>query len=546
MGAVGVASGPGEAATLRFKLGSVLANVALVLASCLAVLLLAEAALRLIHPQYEHLAEATWVRAPGGFLREPGHRRGRRHPDTGEQHVILLNSLGLRQHREFAAAELQSAVNIGVFGDSFVDNMNMAAEFSFTEPLDYLLNVERPPPGERKKEGGRRKAQPSFNVLNFGHGGWGTAESMLRYEVSGLRGRLHHVFYFYTPNDVVENVTWALAKGEGYGRPWRFRLDHQGQLERVEAGRGRAFASTLLSGLHLSYLALDATSVFSTRLRQPYSEPPPGALPVFRQLLHRFKEAVEADGASFQLAWLPHREQPDDVAAIVAEEGVASVSLMDCFAEHDPAHLRTPWGRSPYRFKNDPHWNEAGNRLAATCLHRFLERQLELPPLSDEAVEAALRRYYLAFEAPPAAGRPADPAATAIRARYAQLLDGAAGVPRAPHAPRAGQLVVRSTFDVYLHDSWLSYVKPGCDRADFDPLFFLHVVPADAADLPQDRLAHGFDNLDFGGYADESCAVWTKLPRYAVERIRTGQYLGDGDGAHEVLWEGEHVLARWP
>ena len=146
MGAVGVASGPGEAATLRFKLGSVLANVALVLASCLVALFLGEASLRLIHPQYEHLAEATWVRAPGGFLREPGHRRGRRHPDTGEQHVILLNSLGLRQHREFAAAALQSAVNIGVFGDSFVDNMNMVAEFSFTEPLDYLLNIERLPP----------------------------------------------------------------------------------------------------------------------------------------------------------------------------------------------------------------------------------------------------------------------------------------------------------------------------------------------------------------------------------------------------------------
>ena len=531
-------SGPGEAATLRSELAGSLANVALVLASLLAVLLLGETALRLVHPKYEHLAQATWVRAAEGFMRDPGHRRSRRHPDTGEQHEILLNSLGLRQHRDFTAAALQSAVNIGVFGDSFVDNMNMAAEFSFSEPLDYLLNVEREGPAT----GG--SARPSFNVLNFGHGGWGTAESMLRYEQSGLRGRVDHVYYFYTANDVVENVTWALAKGEGYRRPWRFRLDDGGQLERVEAGFGRAFASALLSKLHLSYLALDATSVFSARLGWLYSDPPPGALPVFRQLLRRFKDGVEADGASFRLVWLPHREQPDDVAAIVAEEGVASVSLMDCFAEHDPAHLRTPWGRSPYRFKNDPHRNEAGNRLAAMCLNGFLERQLGLPALSDEAVESALGRYYAAFEAPPAAGRPADLAAAAIRMRYAPLLDAPAKTVQMPHTGQAGQLVIRSTFNVYLHDGWLSYVKPGCDRADFDPIFFLHVVPTDGEELPPDRLAHGFDNLDFGWNADASCTVWTRLPGYPMERIRTGQYLGDGDGVHEVLWEGEHVLGR--
>ena len=528
------------AMTMPSKLAGALANVALVLLSCLAILLVAEAVLRFIHPKYEHLAEATAVRDQGRFMPEPGHRRGRRHPDTGEWHAILVNSLGLRQHRDFTAADLESAVNIGFFGDSFTDNVNMAAEFSFTEPLDYLLNVERPAPQEGRQG---PQPQPSFNVLNFGHGGWGTAQSMLRYEGSGLRGRVAHVYYVYFRNDVVENVTWGLSKGEGYRPPWRFRLDDAGQLERVEAGRGRGFALTLLSQLHLSYLALDATSGFSEHVGWPWFDPPPSAFPVFRQLLRRFKAVVEADGARFNLVWLPLYIDPT-VAAIVAEEGVESVSLMDCFAEHDPAHLRTHWMSSPYRFKNDWHWNEAGNRLAAMCLHRSLERQLGLAPLSDAAVEGALSRYYSAFEASPPAGRPADPAAAAIRARYVPLIDGSASEVLAPHTPEAGRLVVRSTFDVYLHDGWLSYVKPGCDRADFDPIFFLHVVPADARDLPPDRSTHGFDNLDFGGYADASCAVWRKLPGYAVERIRTGQYVGEGDGVHEVLWEGEHVLAE--
>ena len=515
-----------ETKTVMSKLAGVLANMALVLASCFTVLLLAEAGLRLIPYKYGHLARATWV--TDVYQRDPGRRPMRWHPDTGEQHAYFLNNLGLRQHRDFTAAALESSVNIGFFGDSFTENISLAAEFSFTEPLDYLLNVERAPSSLSSLEG---RAQPRFNVLNFAHYGWGTAQSLLRYEASGMGGTggLDHVFYVFHQNDLNENVTHGL-----------FRLEDRGQLERVETGRGRAFASALLSKLHLSYLTLDATKRFwggvtqTGRLRS-------SALPLFRQLLRRFKEAVEAEGASFQLVWLPHLDMPD-MAAVVAEEGVESVSLRTCFAEHDPAHLRTPWQRSPYRFKNNWRWNEAGNRLAAMCLHRFLERRLGLPSLSDEAVEGALRHYYSAFDAPPAPGQPADPMAAAIRARYVPLSDGEASLAQALHAPRAGQRVVRSTFDVYLQDGWLSYVKPGCDRADFDSIFFLHVVPADVGDLPPDRVAHGFDNLDFWGYPHASCTVGTRLPGYAMERIRTGQYLGDGDGLHQVLWEGEHVF----
>jgi len=61
----------------------------------------------------------------------------------------------------------------------------LAAEFSFTEPLDYLLNVERAPSSLSSLEG---RAQPRFNVLNFAHYGWGTAQSLLRYEASGMGG----------------------------------------------------------------------------------------------------------------------------------------------------------------------------------------------------------------------------------------------------------------------------------------------------------------------------------------------------------------------
>ena len=61
----------------------------------------------------------------------------------------------------------------------------------------------------------------------------------------------------------------------------------------------------------------------------------------------------------------------------------------------------------------------------------------------------------------------------------------------------AGETVVRSVFDVYLIENELIYVKEPCASADTRPTFFVHIIPADANDLPAVRKQHGFDNLDF-------------------------------------------------
>ena len=105
-------------------------------------LLLCEVGLRLFHPKYAYLAEAPFARDPNLIMiRIPSHRSFAGHPDTGSPHPFFHNNLGLRQHRDFSAADLESSVNIGFFGDSFTENVLMKAQHSFTEPLDYLLNI---------------------------------------------------------------------------------------------------------------------------------------------------------------------------------------------------------------------------------------------------------------------------------------------------------------------------------------------------------------------------------------------------------------------
>ena len=104
--------------------------------------------------------------------------------------------------------------------------------------------------------------------------------------------------------------------------------------------------------------------------------------------------------------------------------------------------------------------------------------------------------------------------------------------------------VIRSRFDVYYADNQLIYTKEQCTEEDVTPRFFLHVIPADPADLETPY----FNNLDFefipgvfrDGLDDGRCVTIRPLPDYAVERITTGQFFS----GEEPIWKGEANLAR--
>ena len=114
--------------------------------------------------------------------------------------------------------------------------------------------------------------------------------------------------------------------------------------------------------------------------------------------------------------------------------------------------------------------------------------------------------------------------------------------PEVEPAALAGEPLARSAFDVHRHGDALVYVRDGCTDEDAGTAFFLHVVPVDARDLPDDRWRYGFDNLDFrlwerGGRDGDRCIAVVPLPAYPIASIRTGQY--DGTGR---LWAAEFAL----
>ena len=107
----------------------------------------------------------------------------------------------------------------------------------------------------------------------------------------------------------------------------------------------------------------------------------------------------------------------------------------------------------------------------------------------------------------------------------------------------AREPLARGAFGVHLGASrTLHYVSRECAGADAAARFFLHVVPADAGDLPEAREASGFDNLDFafrdrGLRYEGQCMASVVLPDYAIARVATGQFTPEGE-----VWRVEFAL----
>ena len=109
-----------------------------------------------------------------------------------------------------------------------------------------------------------------------------------------------------------------------------------------------------------------------------------------------------------------------------------------------------------------------------------------------------------------------------------------------------GEPLAQADFDIYAYDGALHYLKPDCpppapNRAD--RRIFLHITPADLADLPADSRERGFENHDFwlnnrAAFFDGKCIIRQPLPDYAIERIATGVHVNG-----ELIWRADINLA---
>ena len=186
----------------------------------------------------------------------------------------------------------------------------------------------------------------------------------------------------------------------------------------------------------------------------------------------------------------------------------------------DPADL--PPAQQPYGIGNqDFDFARQGAHFDSKCLALMPLPEYPIAGLITGQSDAGNRLWQTAF--------PLDRTAE-HRATYATLTD---------IEPAA-----RSNFDLYLQDNNLHYVRESCAETDTTTRFFLHLIPANPADLPPERQPHGVDNRDFdfpwrGAIFDGKCLATIPLPAYPIAVLITGQ-----DSGHGRLWETTVALDR--
>ncbi len=408
----------------------------LVVASLFLSLLLAELILRAVAPRYEYAARADYNTQSGRLVeRFPNSVTTRPHPDSGRRHLVIHNNLALRQHRDIPLAKAAGEVRIGFFGDSYTENLRIAAPYMFTEVLDYLLNL----------------GKHSVNVLNFGVDAYGTDQSYLAYRASPLAENLDLVFYVFTANDVRNLYENDL-----------FELDSEGRLVQKPLPE-RPVWLPLLSRLYLTYFTIDVVNraqllfggesdpfgnwkqplaqqwlarglrreretrqhdevaeAIHGRITGEQAEEDETATPyiaLLQAIVRHWRDEVEAKGGRFFVVLLPRRHE-SRAEAIFAD--FKTINLWREFFSHR-------LDDDTWRFQNDGHWNEFGNQLAALHLYRHSAPLLGGTPLDEAELHAALGRYYAAFPefwrprygVAPAAVEPAE--VTRLRARYVPL-----------------------------------------------------------------------------------------------------------------------------
>lgn len=284
--------------------------------------------------------------------------------EFGERAEVIQNEYGHRG-RAYPLRKDPGKVRILVLGDSFTEGVQVGEDDLFTALLE--------------------RADPRFEVLNAGVGGYGTVQEYLYLESSGLKHNPDLVLLMIFDNDLTDN---CLPAYPGLGpRPYAVRsgdrvriVTHPDPGEFLKYALPVPFAEALNKRSYVFYFL--NTNVYQAlrvaRMREMQRADferakQCGRNEVMLAMLGRISAVLAPHGARFAVALIPTREQVrqrdapvfQPIVEFCRRQGIACLSLLESFADEGDAS-------QPY-FPTDIHWTRAGHRLAAEAISRFLQ-----------------------------------------------------------------------------------------------------------------------------------------------------------------------------
>ena len=289
--------------------------------------------------------------------------------------------------------------------------------------------------------------------------------------------------------------------------------------------------------------------------------PPAPGIPALVDLSTKLRETINARGSGLRqvpyLAEAPTWEAyeamergliPGDAVAFVKGAGVVPYYLQDLTFVDKYGITDRIIARNPVAVPNSKR-QLAHDRFPPPGYLQERGVNFVVHPPSPSAGRALSTGVY-AVEASPDVWMPFDaPSLEWVEARFDSFV---VADDLQTFASAYGRLAADSEFDVYAapaSDSPISggrrtlvYVREPCAEEDVRARFFLHLVPADGNDLPEERREFRFDNLNFdfahwGLRQGERCSAIRPLPDYPIASVVTGQFAERGE-----VWKAEFAL----
>ena len=355
--------------------------------------LICEVVLRIRRPDLRNVVDSKFQKHSYRIHANPKNDVYTRvHPDTQEEYVTIHNSLGFRQHREFNPQKTKETFRIGFFGDSFTENLRMQVQYSFTEPVNYLLS----------------ESGVVAEVLNFGTDGYGTDQVYLQYIDEGAKLDLDFVFYVYCHNDLKDILANHL-----------FETSPTGELRYLPRRKKYEFLIDVIKNFYLTYFIIEKSKGLQYALSNPYyehdtivnkwqevenrkqfselsitkpSEELETSVNLFRKILSKIRDETKKHNQKFVVILLPRFEEANlKIAEVLNELEIETLDLLPLFKGEEQ-------NLSEFFFKKDGHWNEEGNKIAAVHIFKYLEQHLKLTSSGDDFIRSRLYSYYNSFQ----------------------------------------------------------------------------------------------------------------------------------------------------
>ena len=246
--------------------------------------------------------------------------------------------------------------------------------------------------------------------------------------------------------------------------------------------------------------------------------------------LRQFKSRADHYGASMMiLATYTVGDEGDpmfDILNDIAESlDIPVVSQQNHINQHG-------YSISDAHFPNDGHWSPTGHRWAAEAVWKYIEDEWngKCPSATpDPQVEVDWIKIGYNIHTPEAK-------------LWSDVFPRDLNLYRAAYEFVAAEPpTVRSDWNMHLYREGVTYVRDRCTAEDVENHFFLHVIPEDVQDLPEDRREIGFQSTTFhipsrGAMFDGKCLASIDLPRYEIALIRTGQFVRGADSEDGLVW----------